>query len=71
MVRYHSDSFFGLAKSDASMHDNVNWRPPNENKIKRHATFMKTMHQQMQSMEEEDGTTVPVKFVYWLIDVDT
>ena len=40
MVRYHSDTFFGLAKCDAGMHDSVNWKPANENTIRRHAVFM-------------------------------
>lgn len=60
MVRYHSDTFFGLAKCDAGMHDSVNWKPANENTIRRHAVFMKAMQEQMRNLEEADGTTVPV-----------
>ena len=52
MLRFHSDSFFGLAKSDAKMHDIVTWRPSNRNKIKRHATYMRALSD---SMNLNDG----------------
>lgn len=60
-VRYHSDTFFGLAKSDASMHD-TNWKPANENTIRRHANFMKELQQQLllEEGEEADGDTAAV-----------
>ena len=51
MLRYHSDSFFGLAKSDSAMH-NIEWKPSNLNKIKRHAAYMKAL---AKTMEESDG----------------
>lgn len=51
MLRFHSDSFFGLAKCDSKMH-NTQWRPSNTNKVKRHASFMRSL---ANTMLETDG----------------
>ena len=50
VIRFHSDTFFGLAKSDNKMHENETWKPANENKYRRHAGFMK---QVMRDMNDE------------------
>jgi predicted RNA-binding Zn-ribbon protein involved in translation (DUF1610 family) len=52
MLQFHSDTFFGLAKSDVKMHDIETWKPSNKNKIKRHATFMRTL---VNTVQETDG----------------
>lgn len=52
MLRYHSDSFFGLARCDAKMHDMKEWKPSNRNKIKRHAEYMRGL---MNTINESDG----------------
>jgi hypothetical protein len=52
MLQFHSDTFFGLAKSDAKMHDIETWKPSNKNKIKRHAIFMRTL---VNTVQETDG----------------
>jgi hypothetical protein len=51
MLRFHSDSFFGLAKSDAKMHDGQ-WRPSNLNKVKRHASYMRSLVDTMAESDE-------------------
>ena len=53
MLRFHSDSFFGLAKSDSKMH-NCEWRPSNLNKIKRHGVYMRALVQATQETDEID-----------------
>ena len=52
MLRYHSDTFFGLAKCDAKMHDMAEWKPSNRNKIKRHAEYMRCL---VNTINETDG----------------
>ena len=39
LIRFHSDTFFGLAKSDAEMNGLDNWRPANANKVKKHTSY--------------------------------
>jgi hypothetical protein len=51
MLRFHSDSFFGLAKSDSAMHDS-DWKPSNLNRIKRHSAYMKDL---IKTTQENDG----------------
>ena len=41
MLRFHSDTFFGLAREDNSMHE-TSWKAPNENTIRRHAEYVRT-----------------------------
>ena len=40
LIRFHSDTFFGLAKTDADMNGLDKWKPANENKIRKHVSFM-------------------------------
>ena len=49
-ICFHSDTFFGLTKSDNRMHGDITWKPANENKIRRHAAFMRKI---MEDMNEE------------------
>lgn len=51
MLRFHSDSFFGLAKSDSAMHDS-DWKPSNLNRIKRHSAYMRDL---VKTTQESDG----------------
>lgn len=53
--RYHSDTFFGLAKRDAKMYDIGKWKPSNQNKIKRHAFYM---HGLVKAVNETDGLDI-------------
>lgn len=52
LIRFHSDTFFGLAKSDADMNGLDKWKPANANKIRKHVSFM-TGHIIGQMDEEE------------------
>jgi hypothetical protein len=51
MIRYHCDTFFGLAKCDAEMCGVKAWKAANENKIKRHAVFMRTLAEDLEQDE--------------------
>ena len=61
MVRFHCDSFFGLAKRDARMSDDTKWKPANQNRIRRHAGYMQTLMSKANDEDdssEEEGSVV-------------
>lgn len=41
LIRFHNDTFFGLAKADESLTDSKKWKKSNENTIARHAQYIK------------------------------
>lgn len=47
MIRYHCDTLFGLAKSDAAMGGSKAWKAANENKVRRHTEFMRQIMQDL------------------------
>jgi hypothetical protein len=58
MIRYHCDTFFGLAKSDAEM-SGVVWKAANENKVRRHAEFMRKLTEDI-ARDESDLNTIQI-----------
>jgi hypothetical protein len=61
LVRFHCDSFFGLAKRDARMSDDTKWKPANQNRIRRHAGYMQTLMSKANDEDdssEEEGSVV-------------
>ena len=54
LIRFHSDSFFGLARSDAEMNGIEKWKASNENRVRKHASFMSEHIIEVKEDEEGD-----------------
>ena len=58
MIRFHSDTFFGLPRCDAEMNGTQVWKAANENRVRRHAAFMKKLMEDLKQ-DEIDLNNIP------------